>query len=655
MHAPLSRRALMAGVSFFACLSCPLVARAAPDELPEVVVTATRVEQPVSRVGGAVTVISGAEVEKAGARSLADALRAVPGLDVYESGGIGGYSNVTLRGASGGQTLVLVDGVRVGDPSSTGGEFDFGAFSATDIERVEVLRGPQSALYGSDAMGGVVNVITRKGAGKPKASLTLEGGSYGTLHTRAAVSGGTETLSYAFSLDGFRTDGFSRYGYRIKRIASARALAGLPTALEADRAEKSAATGRVTWRPTPGVELEIGGSGYGLFGQLDTPSAYFTDPDDRFAKARSRVGSLYARGSVESWGGALRQSVTLSGQRTERVNRLTQACYDAFFTSYDCDTRFRGDRYGATYQAEAKWGAAGTTVFGLEAMRETAKTSEKWLPLGQRAPGIDKGQTTQSLFVQHQILFGERLDLTLGGRVDRVLGAKTFVTGRATLAYLIPETGTKLRASVGTGAKAPTLYQRFSIYGDPNLKPERNVGVDAGLDQSFGDRVKLSATVFKSRYRELIDFDLFSYKYNNVARATMQGVELSGDAVLIPDVLKARASYSYLHARDETKKQFLYRRPFNKGFVGVTWNVTPRLELEARATFVGRRFDFDNQTFSRRSVPAWAKLDLSASYKVDETFTAFGRIENATNARYEEIRDYGSSGRAYYAGVKATW
>jgi vitamin B12 transporter len=655
-----TRRALTAGVSLLAF--APSSSLFAQDALPDVVVTATRVEEPISRAGGAISVIRAADIEKSGAKGVVDVLRQVPGLDVYQSGGVGGLSHATLRGSAAGQTLVLIDGVRVGDPSATGGEFDFGQFSIVDIERIEVLRGPQSALYGSDAMGGVVNVITRKGVGKPKASLTLEGGAYGTLHGRAAFSGGTETLSWAFGIDGFRTDGFSRYGYRIKRVRDARAAAGLPTALERDGADKGALSGRVTWRLSENVRFEIGGSGFALFDKLDNPAAWMSDPDDRFMQARNRTASGYARAVVDTLGGALTHTITLDGSRTDRSNRLTLGCSDAFWNSYDCRTFFRGERMGLEYQGALKLGAYGTSVFGLKAEREWARTQEQWflptapMTTAPKTTGLDRGQTTQSAFLQHQILFGDRLDLTLGGRVDRVVGGKTFVTGRATLAYLLKETDTKLRASLGTGAKAATLFQRYSIYGDPNLRPEKTVGLDVGLDQTFLDgRFKLSATYFQSRYSDLIDFNFQTSKYFNVARARMSGVELEGVAVVAPGVLRLRGNYTYLHAVDLATRQRLLRRPLNKGFLAATYIGVPDLELEARLTMTGARFDIDNQTFARVRTPAWARLDVSADYRVNDTLSLFARVENVTNARYEEIRDYGTSGRAAYAGLKATW
>jgi vitamin B12 transporter len=649
----LARRAVQAGAISLIIASLPSSARAqAVDELPELVVTASRTEQPIARAGSAVTVIRAEDIAAAGSKSVADVLRGAPGLDITEAGGPAGLSTLSLRGAQPGQVLVLIDGVKVGDPTSTTGEFDFGAFSVTDIDRIEILRGPQSALYGSDAMGGVVNIITRKGTGRPRTSLLIEAGSYGTLHTRATTTGSTDDVSWAFSVDGFSTRGFSRYGYRIPRI-----LAGRATPLEDDPARKLAATGRVTWRPAPGVEVELGGAIYATRVNFDNPGAFGTDPDDRFNRGRNVVGNLYAKTRFDALDGRLRNTVTLFAHRAHHENRLTQSCFDAFFNGYDCNTFYDGARFGAEYQGELSLGAWGTTIFGLRSERETAKTAEQYYPLPKpRIRGIDVGQTTNSAFLLHQFALGERLDLSLGGRLDRVSGGDAFATGRATVAYRILETGTKLRASLGTGAKAPTLYQRFSIYGDPTLRAEKNVGVDAGIDQTlFDGRAKLSATVFRARYRELIDFNSATLRYFNVARALMQGVELSGEATLVPDAWRVRASYTYQHAENLQTKAALLRRPHNKGSLSLVYTGLPKLELEARLVMIGARYDFNNQTFGRSIMPGWGRLDLRADYAVNDNLSLFGRIENALDKRYEEIRDYGTAGRSFYAGLKTTW
>lgn len=650
------RAAALAGASLLA-FQLPVSAQQADSALPDIVVTATRNPQAIARTGSAVTIIGPEEIAATGSSQVVDLLRAVPGLDTYESGGAGGVSVVSLRGATPGRTLILIDGVRINDPTAPSGEFDFGVMSVTDLERIEVLRGPQSALYGSDAMGGVVNIITKKGAGKPRVSVSLEGGSYGTLNSRTSVSGGTETLSYAFSLSGFRTNGFSRYGYRIGRIAAERALLGLPVGLEADEASKAASTGRISWRPVGGFELELGFAGYGSFVRFDNPGAYYTDPDDSLNKSRNRFGQIYAKAKLDSFGGQLRNTVTAYANRSTHYSVLTQSCYDSDYNSYDCRTNYRGERFGLEYQGDLKLGRLGLLSFGLRSERETANTDEQYLPLPMpKQTLIDVGQTTHSLWLQHQATIGERLDVSVSGRVDSIMGGKTFVTGRATAAYRFEETGTKLRASLGSGAKAPTLYQRYSVYGDPNLLPEKNVGVDAGLDQTFANgRATLSLTAFRTRYADLVDYNFRTSKYYNIGHAEMQGVEMAGDVVLVPEAWRLRASYTYLHAKNTDKDTFLLRRPFNKGYVSLVWSGWKNLELEGRLSMVGERFDIDNVTGETVTMPAYARLDLRANYRINENFSVFGRIENVSNARYEEIRDYGVSGRAFFAGVRATW
>lgn len=218
MHRSSANAAILAGVFclFAPALSNPASAQdAAPGQsnpgqnnpgyvpLPMLVVTANRTPLPIERLGASVTVIPAEDIQSFGTKSLADVLRGTPGLNITESGGPGSLTNVSLRGSNPGQTLVLIDGIRVGDASSTDGALDFGALSAVDIERIEVVRGPQSALYGSDAMGGVINIITRKGERTPRRSVQVEAGSYGTISSTGAVSGATDKVSYAFSLTGF--------------------------------------------------------------------------------------------------------------------------------------------------------------------------------------------------------------------------------------------------------------------------------------------------------------------------------------------------------------------------------------------------------------------------------------------------------------------
>jgi vitamin B12 transporter len=631
----------------------------------EIVVTPDRVEEPESRTAASVTVIPAADIEKRGSLGLAEALRGVPGLDLYETGGPGTQTSVYLRGATPGQTLVMIDGIRAGDASSTDGSVDLGMLAATDINRIEVLRGPQSALYGSDAMGGVINIITRKGEGKPRGSVLLEGGGYGTGHTRATVSGSENRLSYAFSIDALHTEAFPRYGYRINRpLTIGDGVTPLPPLPPNDPTNRVGATARLAYRLTDDVSVEGGFTGYDNAIRFDNPYAFVAaDVFNPANHSRATFAQGYARMDADLFDHMLHNRLTLYGNVTNRDVWQTESCYDANYNAYTCRAGCRGGRRGVEYQGDLKLGAFGLVTFGAKNETESAHTSQDPIPLDPSTP-TDFVQTTHSGFAQHQFTLLDRFDFTYGGRVDAIDNNDTFETWRATAAYRLEETGTKLRGTAGTGAKVASLYQRYSQYGDPNLKPEQSTGYDVGVDQKlFGGRATTSVSLFDNRFQNLIEFgssptcsstQVFGCYYN-VGRAETKGVEFSGEAILVPDALRFRATYTYLVAKNLVTERTLYRRPRDKGSVSVIYTGIPGLELEARLTAVGPNPDYDYINATRVTLAPYAKLDLFANYKLDNGFSIFGRIENVGNARYEEVYNYGTPGRSLYSGVKFAW
>lgn len=663
------RRTLMGGVFSIVLLHTHIAAAQQADVIPtpDIVVTADRIEEPAEKTGSSISVISAAEIEKTGATGLADVLRSVPGVDVHEAGGIGTATSVAIRGSNPGETLVLIDGVRVGDSAATDGSVDFGNLSVTDIDRIEVLRGPQSALYGSDAMGGVINIITRKGTSTPVRSVSIEGGSYGTIDTRASMSGADDRWTYAFSIDALHSDGFPRYGYRIDRpIVIGDGVTPLPPLPADDPANKGGATARLSYRVSDDVTVETGLAAYGNAIRFDNPFAFI--PSDVFSNYNHSTAAIldgYSRVIADTFGGALRNQLTIFGNVTDRKVWEAEGCFDASFNTFNCRSGFDGTRYGAEYQGDWKLGAFGALTFGARSETETAVTSESPNPNDGSFTPINAKQTTNSLFAQHQFTLGDRFDFSYGGRIDSVENGQTFATWRTTAAYHIDETGTKLHASIGTGAKVASLYQRFSLFGNPNLQPERSTGFDAGIDQKlFNDRLTASVTIFDNRYRNLIDFaaaptctplQLASDGgcYFNVGRAETKGVETAADVILVPDAWRARASYTLLIARDLVTDRTLLQRPRNKATLSLIYTGIPKLEVESRLTLVSSRYDFG--TFSIVKLAPYAKLDLFANYKAADNVTIFGRIENLTDARYEEAYNYGVAGRSFYGGVKVTW
>lgn len=621
------------------------------------VVTPNRTETPIARAGSAITVITAEEIEKANPRDISDLLRRSPGLTTTQLGGAGAIQTVRMRGMDSRHTLVLVDGIRVSDSSTTGGEFDFSNLVLANIERIEILRGPQTALYGSDALGGVINFITKRGQGAPKLSGSIEGGSYGTRAGRAAVSGGTERLSYSFGITGYETAGFSRYGYRLRRLTSR-----FPQPFENDGAQRYGASGRVAYRITDDWQIEAGGTA--SFNRYDFDAAFGNFPDTP-SQAETTLFNGFARLTGDTLNRRLRHAFTIFGAETKRDSESwTYFGPAAAPAASRSDFGFRGSREGAEYQADLRLGAFGTFIAGAKVERERFRgDSRNVFPVpGLRRIDDKEEQTTRSLFALHQFSIGERLHLSLGGRIDAVEGVDTFRTWRGTLAYEIPETETKFRASVGTGGKAPSLFQSFSRqFGTRGLRSETSLGVDAGVDQKlFDGRLILSATVFANRYRNFIDFaggpfcrpDQVFGCYFNVGRAETTGFESEARVELIREWLSMRLTYTHLQAKDAIRDVQLALRPENEARVGFTVTPIRSLTIEPVVTFVGQRFSGANETGKLRP---YARLDVFADYKLNDRLSLFARAENLTDARYQEVRDYGTAGRSFYGGMRANW
>jgi vitamin B12 transporter len=640
--------ALGASVSLFAFLPhLTGTAHAQEASAPlEFVVTPGRAPQSIQRTGSAVSVVSRRDIEQLNPTTMVDVLRNVPGLHISETGGPGGTANVRLRGANSGQTLVLIDGVRVTDASGASGEFDFSMISPALIERIEVLRGPQSALYGSEAIGGVINIITKRGRGPMTVATQVEAGSYGTLSGSANVFGANGPWSYAFGLSGVRTDGFSAYGYRIRRIEA------LFPNLQGDGMKRFGGFGRIGFDPGNGFRIEIAGLSTLTHADYDAAFGAFPDTPDR-ATRKLYQGSV--RAELDTLDGRLRHSLEVFANRNDRTFRQERAPFGGTLANPNI-TRddFIGDRWGVEYQGILGLDRFGSLTAGARYENETAQTfAERLRPNPQpRRKTLDERQTTRSAFGLWQLPVGERLDVSFGARVDDVIGVDTFATWRATAAYRIDETGTKLRGSVGTGGKAPTLFQLYSpSFGNRNLQPERSIGFDAGFDQTlFGGRALLSVTGFHNRLQNLINWQAGTYV--NVARARTYGAEVGLDAEIWQDYLRLRASYTYLIATDEQTNMRLARRPEHAGRVGLAITPTMQWTIEPSVTFVSSQYNSGGET---NKLHPWARLDIATSYRFNNNVEAYARVENVTDARYEEVRDYGTAGRSFFVGLKAVW
>lgn len=586
---------------------------------PEVVVSATRFAIPKEQVGSSVSIISRADIEKSGASQVFDVLKQTPGLSFTRTGGVGTISNIRLRGANTGQVRVMIDGVNVNDPSEINNDYVFHSLPASDVERIEIIRGPQSALYGSSAMGGVINIITKKGAGPARFTGGLEVGSYETFRQNAGVSGSTERVEYRLSVDNFDTGGFSR----------------VTTGPEKDATHDKNAAAALGIQLTSNIKLDMSGRIGELTAGFD-PSSTLDGPATLDKRSRSGKASLTAQTLSGAW------EHIVSAQGANTVRKFDQPLGFNRYESYD------GTQNTFEYQSNLKLRARDVLTGGLATERQaTENTSTN---AGITSLDIDRAFRTNSVYSQYLLGLGDATTLTLGGRHDdhsTFGGANTY---RATATHRIEQTGTTLRASYGTGFKAPTLFQLYYAFGgNANLKPEKSTGYDVGVEQALlSNRGSLSVTLFHNEFKNLIDY---TTAYVNVDRATTKGVETSARFDITPQ-LSASAGHTYVWSEDERTNRILPRRPKNTITTGLDYTMLGAFNVGGDLRYVSRQLD---SNFSTAYTKAYTTLDLRGSYDITPQVAAYARLENLLNRDYQEVRRYNAPGRSIYVGVRGSY
>lgn len=606
-----------------------------PVGLSPIVVSATRTELPLDQVGSSMTVITGEELERRQIRFLSEALRTVPGLAVTRVGGTGSQTQVRIRGAESNQTLVLVDGIEVNDPSIES-EFDFGNLLVTDIDRVEILRGPQSVLYGSDAAGGVINVITRRGRGRPRASASLEGGSFGTVEGRASLSGGLGEDRFRFALAAarLRTDGISsaaedrgnteRDGYDNGTLSAVLDVSPLDT-LDVE------IVGRLT---------DVDREGDGFVGGVGAVDA------EEDSATTQRFGRITA--SLSTFDGRWRHRIGVSGAETltdYRSEGQDAGSYDGTRTKIDYQTDLLVSTGGVVP-------ADHTISLGVERERESVTAVGPFVD-------FDRSITGHSVYGLYQLALFDDLFLTAGGRFDDNERFEDATTYRFTAAYRHEGTGTRLHGSYGTGVKNPALFELYGSTADfrpnPDLEPERTRGWDLGVEQALlGGRLLLGAVYFDQRVDNLIALTGQSVA-NLDGESRARGVELTATVYLLDD-LDLTGTYTYTDSRDPDGNE-LVRRPRHQAAADLSYRfLEDRAAVHLGVVRVGARNDSAFDAAYNRSVvrlDPYTLVNLAASVRVTGRLEVFGRIENLLDEDYEEAFTYGAPGRAGYIGLRA--
>ena len=625
-----------------------------------VVVTATRGEAPAGQLAASVTVFDREQIERRQTPLVADLIRQSPGVTVVHTGGLGTQTSLFVRGGESSYNKVLLDGVPLNEP---GGVFYFNNVTSENLDRVELVRGSQSALFGSDAMASVVQMFTRRAtADGVEVSGMFEGGSYDTFRGSAGVAGKSGKFDYSLRGARYATDN------------------NVPNN-EFDN---------VTFSGTAGVEIaprtslrfvgrteaeEVGTPGQTLFGRPDLDAA--------FDRTDGVFGVTFTQQLTET----LQQRATYGFARSnqESANLIADPPYTPTFEGRMAPFEF-GDfpfhsrnelrRHHVTYQVDwrlpVSGGRAGTHILtgAFDFDGERAQLENVLDAAVTNASRNNAGYT-----VQHQALWAS-VFVTAGLRVEDNDSFGSAVVPRGSIAWTARNSGgaigeTKLKAAAGLGIKEPTILQSFSpppFAGNPDLEPERSRSVEAGIEQRFANgRVKVEATWFNNRFKNIIStrtisFNPFQAQYFNIGLTRARGVELAGTVAAAPN-FRINAGYTLLASEilDSTSPnnpvfqvgQWLFRRPRHSGFAGVGWQ-HDRLTVDLNAVFVGRRVDSDFSSLVPAMVEndGYGLWDLRASYRLTGQLGIIGAIDNMFDADYMEPLGYAALGRAARVGLK---
>lgn len=613
-----------AGVSF-----------AAPQE---VVISATRIETPLSELGSSVVVWSAQQIAQTQETRVSEVLSRVSGVDVVRSGGAGGNTAVFIRGANSEHTLVLVDGIEVNNPGSTNRAFNFADLSLDNVERIEVLRGPQSVLYGSDALGGVINIVTKRGTGKPSGAVSFEGGSYSTFIEKGQLSGGTDAVNY--SLAASREDSAG--------ISAARASYGNS---EHDGYENTSFAGRLGFTPSEQIEANLFLRYTDARTDLDNfGGAGGDDPNRLLNNAQLFTRAELATKLLE---GRLTQKLGVSWSDHDLDDDNDP---DAEHPTDLLRSNFEGSLLKVDLQNNYEIADWNTITVGLETEQEEA--SSRYFSDGVFGPFEDnldeRDARTNGVYLQDSITWQERFFTTLGIRVDDHDQFGSEVTWRVAPTYLIQSTGTRFKGTYGTGFKAPSLVQLYSSFGNPDLEAEESQGWDIGIEQSFcEDALQVGLGYFSNDFDQLISFNPATFISENIAEAESRGLE-SSITYELSDATKLWAAYTYTDSEDESTGASLLRRARHKASISVATTLPNKTELTLSYVLVGSRFDNDFSSFEpvRTTLASYGLVNIAAHHPLTEQVELFARVENLFDKEYEEVLGFGTLGLAAYGGIR---
>jgi vitamin B12 transporter len=623
----------------------------------QIVVTATKTDAALSQIGSSVTVITNELLRREGLLTVADALRRTTGLTMIQTGPAGQVTSLFVRGGGSNYTKVLIDGIAVNEP---GGGYNFANLSTAGIERIEVVRGPQSALFGSDAVSGVVQIFTQRGRSDglyPSPGVLVEGGSFSTFRYGGGLQGKSDLLDYAVSFARFDTDNNAPNG----------------------SFNNGSMTANVGVRPSHRTELRaVFRSEAGRAGVPGSWAFYRPDPDEYYRRRDLSGGLTFTHNVTHSWTQKLAYTISDSRQFSEDPSDSgsfvpTYEGRSARFPSYDYVYRTLNQtrRQRMNYQSDLALPRGHLLTLGGDFERESGSIGD---------PGANPLKAIRDNaggYLQDQWALGNRVFTTTGVRIEHNQNFGFYATPRFSLAVHVRQSSagfwglTKIKANYGMGIKEPSLIESYSqspyFKGNPDLKPEKSVCFDSGIEQYFADgRGMLELTFFESRYRDQINFVTTNYStfegtYINLGRTRARGVETGigrelgarwdiagGYTYLDSKVLESAITWDPAFAAG----QQLFRRPKHSGYGELRWK-PGRWVFQATGIFVGNRVDSDFVGLELTRSRCYGILNFSASFRFSANIALYSVVENVLDRNYMEVLGYPALPRHFRIGLRA--
>ncbi|GBQ64076.1 TonB-dependent receptor plug domain-containing protein [Komagataeibacter swingsii] len=636
--------------------------------LPELIsVSAARRPTAADDIGTSMTIITEKQIQTQQRRSLTDILARQPGLNVVQTGGPGGTSSIFMRGNNASEVKVRLDGMDINDGSSTSGLFDAGAFVTDGMGRIEILRGPQSGLYGADAMAGVIDITTAQGQGRFRPFVRVEGGGYGTFNQTFGARGGKGRFHYNVEFSHYRMDGFHNIPSYIERYYGANPQ----QRHEGNRDDNRGVNIRLGYDVTRNLDLGLtawliqdNNHSYSVY-DLQSENLY----GDRGVREQTTRNEAIVRGTAHlmSFHGVFDQVLGL-GYMTNR-NRWTETG-TAYGSPVNPDPDYyRSSRLKVDWHGTFSLRQYGQLLVGAEHFHDTFNTSHTASSMWDSGYDTSASMDTTAGYGQYQGNWRHILYGAANIRYDANSRYGNHVTWRVAPAIHVPGTGTIIKASAGSGFHGPSLYQLFasqvgtgySEKGNPDLKAEQLIGYDAGVEQKLlHDHLNFGATWYDSRVRNLIQSTLsidssydYNYSYANVAKARMYGVEAFVNWKALRS-LEFNLSYTWTHARDAADHSELQQRPQHKFNFNTTW--TPIRDLTFSGNILYTSGWRDLPVIGSETCSTCARghgyftIDVAANYRINRYVSVYARADNLLDRQFEEPIGYLQPGRAGYGG-----